>query len=744
MDTKQNIIHVKNAPGDPNTIASIIVQNKIDFKPKISVIIPVHNAKLYLCECMNSVVNQTLHEIEVICVDDGSTDGSLEILKEYAQADRRITVLSQKNLHAGVARNAGLNVARGKYVHFLDADDWIALDTYEKLFQEMSLHKVVVLKFKSFTYDNIKQEISASNYTQMSSIPKKYFNRIISLMYNYKLFPMIMDSPWSGLYNREFLIKHNIYFDNLLCSNDVSFFYRCIVNARKIFLCNQSFVYYRVNNNKSLIGIRAYHIDDMIKMNKNIMENIINKENKAIQQCFRQHLYNNLMHHYNLALSQDLPYSVKEKLKNQIESIEQRKRAVIIESNTCHGECIPGFLKYLLDLKYDVDIILNEDTKTENPLSFSKLKYNIKFMKFDDIMDFIKNAEFNNKYDVVLINSDIVYRLSLYKPTMVNIINKLSRITPKILIVEHHLESITSAHLKNANIIVLKKFDKFKHVYQVNPHYFGEYDLHNKNKKTEFIIIGNIENKRKNFGLLLEAVKNCIKAGKTNFHVTIIGKGDLPLEDKDINLSKYITTTGRLPYDKMYDKISKSDFILPLLDPVNSEHKRYITTATSGTFQLVYGFNIPCVIEKTFADVHGFSNTNSIIYSDNNNFYKALSEAIDTNNSKYIFLKQNLNILANRIYNTSLYELNNAINEKYKTSLYSLKKHMCSFFKNIFSINRKSPYSHCLRFLGFKIMITNHTKRDLMQILTAQNEKITLIEKDICRLQNLDKQKTGD
>ena len=82
---KNNIITVKNAEGNPDTQAEIIIQNKIDYIPKVSVIIPVYNVEEYLRECLDSVVNQTLKEIEIICVDDGSTDNSLEILKEYAQ-----------------------------------------------------------------------------------------------------------------------------------------------------------------------------------------------------------------------------------------------------------------------------------------------------------------------------------------------------------------------------------------------------------------------------------------------------------------------------------------------------------------------------------------------------------------------------------------------------------------------------------------------------------------------------------
>ena len=94
------IIIVKNAEGEPNTLAKIIIQNDIDYNPKISVIIPVYNTEEYLVQCLESVINQTLKEIEIICIDDGSTDNSFEILKKYADIDKRITVIKQENLNA--------------------------------------------------------------------------------------------------------------------------------------------------------------------------------------------------------------------------------------------------------------------------------------------------------------------------------------------------------------------------------------------------------------------------------------------------------------------------------------------------------------------------------------------------------------------------------------------------------------------------------------------------------------------
>ena len=102
--------------------------------PKVSVIIPVYNVEKYLGECLDSVLRQTLRDIEIICVNDGSTDGSADILAEYAQKDSRIKIVTQPNGGLSAARNAGMDAATSKYIYFLDSDDWIVDDAMEKCF----------------------------------------------------------------------------------------------------------------------------------------------------------------------------------------------------------------------------------------------------------------------------------------------------------------------------------------------------------------------------------------------------------------------------------------------------------------------------------------------------------------------------------------------------------------------------------------------------------------------------------
>ena len=107
-----------------------------DFEnPLVSVIIPVYNAEKYIAKCINSLIEQTLQNFEVIVVNDGSTDNTPDILKELAKEDSRIIVINQSNQKQGAARNRGLEIAKGKYITFVDADDWLDLDYLERMYQ---------------------------------------------------------------------------------------------------------------------------------------------------------------------------------------------------------------------------------------------------------------------------------------------------------------------------------------------------------------------------------------------------------------------------------------------------------------------------------------------------------------------------------------------------------------------------------------------------------------------------------
>lgn len=121
-------------------------------KPKISIVIPVYNVEKYLKQCLDSAVNQTLLEIEIICVDDGSTDNSGSILDEYAQKDTRIKVIHKENAGYGKAMNDGLAKATGEYFAVLESDDFIVKDAYEIFYREAKLHDADIVRSDYFDY----------------------------------------------------------------------------------------------------------------------------------------------------------------------------------------------------------------------------------------------------------------------------------------------------------------------------------------------------------------------------------------------------------------------------------------------------------------------------------------------------------------------------------------------------------------------------------------------------------------
>ena len=246
----EQIITVKNAEGEPNTQAKILVQNKIDYTPKVSVIIPVYNVEEYLRECLDSVVNQTLKEIEIICVDDGSTDKSLEILKEYAKKDNRITVISQENLHAGVARNAGLAVAKGEYLSFLDSDDFFELNMLEETYKKAKADDADIIMFNAYLFNDVEKKDIEVSWTLRADWVNSY------QVFNYKNIPDLVFRlsncwVWNRLYKSSFINKYRLNFQSLRCANDT--YFSCIsqVLAKKIIILDIRLVHYRTNRENS-------------------------------------------------------------------------------------------------------------------------------------------------------------------------------------------------------------------------------------------------------------------------------------------------------------------------------------------------------------------------------------------------------------------------------------------------------------------------------------------------------------
>jgi glycosyltransferase involved in cell wall biosynthesis len=214
----------------------------------ISVVVPVYNAEKYLKECVDSLLSQTFRDVEFIFVDDGSTDRSVEILEEYQKKDGRIQILQQQNQYAGVARNNGMKAATGKYIIFLDADDFFAPTMLEDAYRcgEANDAQIVVFSF-CYYITSTKQSTPRAK----SNLPKSVF--CVSQCSN-TFFSDMYAAPWNKLFLKSFVDENRIEFKPIRKFNDNYFVLMNSCLASRIVFLDKPLVNYRVNNSESLQG----------------------------------------------------------------------------------------------------------------------------------------------------------------------------------------------------------------------------------------------------------------------------------------------------------------------------------------------------------------------------------------------------------------------------------------------------------------------------------------------------------
>ncbi len=211
---------------------------------KVSVIIPVYNAEDYLEQCVRSVMNQTLRDIEILCVDDGSPDSSLEILKKLRAEDDRVKIISQPNGGAGAARNNGLRNAAGEYLSFLDADDFFEPNMLEEAVTAADKYKADFVVFNSDQYHMDKQDfVEVPWVLRTSDIPPYMPFSYRQLTDN--VFKTFVGWAWDKLYRRSFVMEHNIWYQEQRTTNDMLFVFTALVTAKRIAIVNKVLAHQR-------------------------------------------------------------------------------------------------------------------------------------------------------------------------------------------------------------------------------------------------------------------------------------------------------------------------------------------------------------------------------------------------------------------------------------------------------------------------------------------------------------------
>ena len=220
--------------------------------PTLSVVIPVYNAEPYLDECLSSVLESSFEDLEVICVNDGSTDGSPDMLESFARKDPRVSVIHQENQGVGMARNAGIRAARGTFIHLLDADDWVERDAYGPWCALASRHDADICEC---LYEYVDAATRKTLLVPTDwGIPEGEDELVTNVRKDPRLLIPGHVAGWNKLYSRAFLLSNDIWFEDLPCAENRAFYYQALLRAQTYVRGSERWVFHRMNNPNSLDG----------------------------------------------------------------------------------------------------------------------------------------------------------------------------------------------------------------------------------------------------------------------------------------------------------------------------------------------------------------------------------------------------------------------------------------------------------------------------------------------------------
>lgn len=226
--------------------------------PNVSVIIPVYNVEKYLTKCLESVVNQTLKDIEIICINDGSTDNSLSILEEYAQKDARIKIINKQNSGYGASMNMGLNAANSEYIGIVESDDFIEPDMFEKLYLKAKENDLDLVRCCYFEY---KTTDNSNTVIENGWVPKNKIYCPLEEQAPFWQAPAI----WCNLFKKEMIEKNHIRFLETPGASyqDTSFAFKLYASAKRFMMIEDALLHYRVDNINSSVNstLKAFFVN---------------------------------------------------------------------------------------------------------------------------------------------------------------------------------------------------------------------------------------------------------------------------------------------------------------------------------------------------------------------------------------------------------------------------------------------------------------------------------------------------
>lgn len=219
---------------------------------KVSVILPSLNVVEYIREAVESVINQTISDIEIICVDAGSTDGTLEILHEYEKKDKRIKLIISDKRSYGYQMNLGIDISKGDYIGIVETDDYVPPYMYEELYEIAEANNLDLIKADFYRFTGEGNTISKAYYSL--TLEESYYNRVINIGEELECFRFTMNT-WSGIYKKSFLKAHNIRHNETPGASfqDNGFWFQTFMYAKRAYFCNKPYYMNRRDNPNSSV-----------------------------------------------------------------------------------------------------------------------------------------------------------------------------------------------------------------------------------------------------------------------------------------------------------------------------------------------------------------------------------------------------------------------------------------------------------------------------------------------------------
>lgn len=355
--------------------------------PKISIVVPIYNVEKYLKQCLDSILNQTFKDIEIICVNDGSTDGSVQILDEYKAKDKRIIVIDKENSGYGASMNMGLDAASGEYIGIVESDDFIKPNMYEELYKLIQKHDCDFVKSEFSAYWEKPKKIE-----KQARFAKFNCNTPITLKDDIRLLKLA-PSVWSSLYKREFLNKNNIRFLETPGASyqDTSFHYKIMLLAERIVLTDRDYLFYRQDN----MNCSCKSKDKVYAICKEYAEvlRFINENSKLEE--FKQFIYIQQFNAYNWNL-----FRIADSFRAEFFDYYYNE----FKNYYDNGELKENFYKFLKKKKYKFNMFINSPNKY-----YKHILKQIQKEKFNNFRKKLISIKINRqRASVVLFNRQVL------------------------------------------------------------------------------------------------------------------------------------------------------------------------------------------------------------------------------------------------------------------------------------------------------------------------------------------------